>query len=92
MNIYLIKQAYLSLKQKPGFVISVVTTMGLTLGALLCVLTLAYVMLIKPLPYPEQDKLYLVEHNFITEKNTDKYRFFENTNRLGIVRQAYYLL
>ena len=60
--IYQLKQAFLSLKKKPGFVFSVVTTMGITLGALLCVLTLAYVMLLKPLPYPEQDKLYWVEH------------------------------
>jgi len=60
--IYQLKLAFLSLKKKPGFVFSVVTTMGITLGALLCVLTLAYVMLIKPLPYPDQDKLYWVEH------------------------------
>jgi predicted permease len=60
--IYQLKQAFLSLKKKPGFVFSVVSTMGITLGALLCVLTLAYVMLLKPLPYPEQDKLYWVEH------------------------------
>jgi predicted permease len=62
VNVYQLKQAFLSLKKKPGFVFSVVSTMGVTLGALLCVLTLAYVMLIKPLPYPEQDKLYWVEH------------------------------
>jgi predicted permease len=60
--IYQLKQAFLSLKKKPGFVLSVVSTMGITLGALLCVLTLAYVMLIKPLPYPDQEKLYWVEH------------------------------
>jgi len=59
--IYQIKQVYLSLKLKPGFVLSVVSTMGVTLGALLCVLTLAYVMLLKPLPYPEQEKLFVVE-------------------------------
>jgi predicted permease len=59
--IYQLKQAFLSLKKKPGFVLSVVTTMGITLGALLCVLTLAYVMLLKPLPYPEQEKLFVVE-------------------------------
>ena len=60
--LYSVKQAYLSLKQKPGFVFSVITTMGITLGALLCVLTLAYVMLFKPLPYTDVDKLYKVEH------------------------------
>jgi predicted permease len=59
--IYQLKQAFLSLKKKPGFVFSVVSTMGITLGALLCVLTLAYVMLIKPLPYPDQDRLYRVD-------------------------------
>jgi predicted permease len=58
---YQLKQAFLSLKKKPGFVSSVVSTMGVTLGALLCVLTLAYVMLIKPLPYPDQDRLYRVD-------------------------------
>lgn len=65
---YQIKQAWLSLKQKPGFVFSVVSTMGVTLGALLCVLTLAYVMLIKPLPYPDQDRLYRVEHQLISNE------------------------
>ena len=58
---YQLKQALLSLKKKPGFVFSVISTMGITLGALLCVLTLAYVMLIKPLPYPDQDRLYRVD-------------------------------
>ncbi|WP_085300587.1 ABC transporter permease [Cognaticolwellia mytili] len=57
MSLYLIKQAYLSLKNKPVFILGVVSTMGITLGALLCVLTLAYVMLLKPLPYPEQERL-----------------------------------
>ena len=67
--LYQLKQAYLSLKKKPGFVFSVVTTMGITLGALLCVATLAYVMLVKPLPYPEQDKLYQVELKQFNNKN-----------------------
>ena len=62
---YQLKQALLSLKKQPGFVFSVISTMGITLGALLCVLTLAYVMLIKPLPYPEQSKIYQVEQRQI---------------------------
>ncbi len=69
LTAYQLKQAWLSLKKKPGFVVSVVSTMGLTLGALLCVLTLAYVMLLKPLPYPEQDKLVVVKHEFIDEND-----------------------
>ncbi|SFD28885.1 ABC transporter permease [Pseudoalteromonas denitrificans] len=64
---YLIKQAWQSLTKTPGFIVSVVTTMGFTLGALLCVLTLAYVMLMKPLPYPEQEKLYRVVQSQIMQ-------------------------
>lgn len=57
------KQAWVSLKKKVGFVATVVTTMGTTLGALLCVLTLGYLLIVEPLPYPEQDKLYKVIHD-----------------------------
>lgn len=56
------KQAWVSLKKKLGFVATVVTTMGTTLGSLLCVLTLGYLLIVEPLPYPEQDKLYNVIH------------------------------
>ena len=59
---YQMKQAWAGLSKKPGFVATVVTTMGTTLGALLCILTLAYLLLFKPLPYPEQEQLYKVEH------------------------------
>ena len=59
---YSIKQAYKSLQQTPSFAFSVITTMSITLGALLCVLTLAYVMLFKSLPYPESERLVKVEH------------------------------
>ena len=87
MNSYLIKQAYLSLKQKPIFVLSVVSTMGLTLGALLCVLTLAYVMLIKPLPYPDQERLYNVEHQLISNENAIDGRAFTYPNLMHLYNQ-----
>jgi predicted permease len=74
--IYQLKQAFLSLKKKPGFVVSVVSTMGITLGALLCVVTLAYVMLIKPLPYPEQEKLYVASHEHLDEKGALMFEAF----------------
>jgi len=73
---YQLKQAYLSLKQKPGFVFSVVSTIGITLGALLCVMTLAYVMLVKPLPYSDQDKLMRVDHALINEKGINNLTAF----------------
>jgi ABC-type antimicrobial peptide transport system permease subunit len=61
-TLYLVKQAWGSLKKKPGFVATVVTTMGTTLGALVCVLTLVYLLIWEPLPYPQQDKLYNVSY------------------------------
>lgn len=75
LTIYHLKQAYLSLKQKPAFVFSVVSTMGITLGTLLCVLTLSYVMLIKPLPYPDQDRLFNVEHQLLNQGSIDGVAF-----------------
>jgi len=74
MNLFLyqIKQAYLSLKRKPGFVFSIVTTMGITLGALLCTVTLNYLLLVEPLPYPEQDRLFIAEHQIIGAEKEEK--------------------
>jgi predicted permease len=66
--IYQLKQAYSGLKQKPGFVFSVVSTMGITLGALLCTLTLNYLLLLEPLPYPEQERIFVAEHHVIDAK------------------------
>ena len=62
MFIYQYKQAWTSLKKQSGFVLTVLLTMGITLSALLCAITLNYLLLVKPLPYPEQDRLFVGEH------------------------------
>ena len=62
------KQAWAGLKKKPGFIAAIVATMGTTLGALLCVLTLAYVLIAKPLPYPDQEQLFQVNSIFNNNK------------------------
>ncbi len=59
---YEVKQAWQSLQKKKGYSRSIILTIGITLGALLCILTLNYLLLIKPLTYPEQDKLFLANH------------------------------
>jgi predicted permease len=71
MNLFLyqLMQAHLSLKQKPGFVFSVIATLGATLGALLCAITLNYLLLVEPLPYPEQDRLFVVDHGLNGAQN-----------------------
>ena len=60
--IYQLKQAFAGLKQKPGLVSNLVLTLGLTVGALICALTLTYFMLFKPLPYPSQEQLFLLNN------------------------------
>lgn len=67
-SVYQLKQAWAGLSAKRGFLVTVVTTLGITLGALLCILTLAYVVIAKPLPYPEQDSLYQLDEIDINNK------------------------
>lgn len=59
---YFIREAWQSLRRRPGYVFSVVVTMGLTTGALVCVATLGYLLLVKPLPYQDQENLFRVDH------------------------------
>lgn len=65
-------QAWASLKKKPGFVLTVFLTMGITLGALLCAVTLNYLLLVEPLPYPDQDRLFVAKHGLLGAKNETK--------------------
>jgi predicted permease len=83
-SLYLLKQAWASLKGKPGFVSAVVTTMSLTMGALLCVLTLAYLLLVSPLPYPDSDRLVTVEHNLIDKDGGIDGRAFTYPNLMHL--------
>lgn len=70
-SIYQLKQAWASLSKMKGFLVTVVTTLGITLGALLCILTLAYVLISKPLPYPDQEHLYQVNFALFNDKGED---------------------
>lgn len=67
-TIYMLKQTCDGLSNRQGFVATVISTMSITLGALLCALTLAYVLIIKPLPYPDQEQLVVVKHHLIDAK------------------------
>lgn len=61
------KTAFNSLRKAKGYVVTVVLTLGITLGALVAMFNLNYQLLAKPLPYPDQDRLYIavpsVYHN-----------------------------
>ncbi|RZK13046.1 MAG: ABC transporter permease, partial [Flavobacterium sp.] len=53
--------AFHSLLKAKGYVITVVLTLGITLGALVAMFNLNYQLLASPLPYPDQDRLYIVK-------------------------------
>ncbi|GLS26644.1 ABC transporter permease [Marinibactrum halimedae] len=65
---YQLKQAWAGLSVRKGFLVTVVSTLGITLGALLCILTLAYVVIVKPLPYSNQNNLYQLNANLFNDK------------------------
>lgn len=56
-----------SLRRRPGFVATVVLTIGITLGALITFFNLNHVLLVKPLPYPDYERLQLTQHELLNE-------------------------
>ncbi len=55
------KTAFNSLLKAKAYVITIVLTLGITLGALVAMFNLNYQLLAKPLPYPDQDRLYIAK-------------------------------
>ncbi|GHG00314.1 ABC transporter permease [Thalassotalea marina] len=73
-----------NLKHNKSYSFAVVTTLALTLGALICALTLAFVMLYKPLPYPDQEQLTYVEHQLINGEQKVDGRAFTYPNLMHL--------
>jgi len=63
-----IRQSLISLKSSPGFTACVVLTLALALGALISMYSINYMMFVKPLPYPDQDRLVVVQQQLIKNK------------------------
>ncbi|MCJ8271921.1 MAG: ABC transporter permease, partial [Psychrosphaera sp.] len=59
-----LKLAFASLLRVPGFSMTVILTLAVTLGALICIFSLNNLLLVKPLPYPNADKLVVVNHTY----------------------------
>lgn len=55
------RQTFRRLSRAPGFSALSVLLLGLAFGALACVFSVVYGLLFKPLPYPQADRLVLVE-------------------------------
>ena len=65
---YSFLEAWRSLSQRPSLIIITVLTLGVTLGSLVMALTLNHVLLKKPLPYPQQDTLFVLQHGVYDDK------------------------
>ncbi|WP_286234233.1 ABC transporter permease [Thalassotalea sediminis] len=97
--LYHLTMAFKNLTHNKSYGFAVVSTLAFTLGALICALTLAFVMLYKPLPYPDQQQLTTVEHQLINgEKNIDGHAFtypnlmhlYKNHNTFSQVAMQYF--
>lgn len=56
-----------SLRNSKGYVLTIVVTLGVTLGALVSMYNLNYQILAAPLPYPDQDRLYVMQTDVIVD-------------------------
>ena len=53
-----------------GFSATVIGTLAITLGALICIFSLNHMLLVKSLPYPDADNLLVIQHTY-TEDGVD---------------------
>jgi predicted permease len=73
---YNLKNALLNIANHKVYSLSVVSTLSIVLSALITVLTLAYIMLLKPLPYPDQERLVQAEYAQIDQTGSLNTRAF----------------
>lgn len=66
--IYNFSQAWNSISHRPSMILTVVLSLGLTMGSLISAITLNHLLLKEPFPYPEQEKLHVLEHSLYNQK------------------------
>lgn len=71
MSLNDIKTAFQSLLKAKTYCITVVLTLGITLGALVAMFNLNYQLLFKPLPFKDQERLYLLRGDAFTNGKLD---------------------
>ena len=56
-----VRMAFRGIRREPGFTAAVVLSLGLGIGGTTAIFSVVYGVLLRPLPYPESDRLHLVE-------------------------------
>jgi len=96
---YQLKRAWNSIKGRKGLSLSVISTMGLTFGTFFCAASLFYTLIVKPLPYPDQERLYSIEQVQIDNSGQKNVRaltyanliyFYKNQQLFSEVGLAHY--
>jgi len=59
--------AKFALLKVPGFSTTVIATLSVTLGALICIFSLNHLLLVKSLPYPNSEQLVVVQQSYASE-------------------------
>ena len=79
-----LKFGWRQLTKSPGFSVTAVLTLGLAIGANTAVFSLVDAVMLRPLPYPQPDRLALV--SLVIHRNGE--RAGENTSHTGAVWEA----
>jgi len=59
-----LRHAFRSLRQSPGFALAVIVTLGLGIGGNTAIFSVVDQLLVRPLPYPQGDKLLVIRETF----------------------------
>ncbi|WP_199609975.1 ABC transporter permease [Flocculibacter collagenilyticus] len=69
----LFRASIANLKRSPGFVITVLLSLGITIGTLLSAVSLNHLVFVKALPYPDHNSLFVAE-GVVLDKGEEAYR------------------
>ncbi|MDR6673223.1 ABC transporter permease [Xanthomonas sp. 1678] len=62
---FVLRHALHNVRRKPMLSGSIIASMGISIGALLCILTLCYLLIVQPLPYRDSQQLQVVTQEFV---------------------------
>lgn len=79
--------AWQMLKRRPAMVVGIVFTLGLTLAALLTVFALSWTIVVKPLPYPQQERLVVAEATLFNAKKQIAGEYFNYMDAVDLYKK-----